>query len=189
VGLVSTGIYARYGEEFALRRDDFRDAQQYLRTRLQPGDAIVTGRVAAYFYFVYATDAGKTPYDGYGSVRYLNGSTVLAPFDPPSRPSSDWRTFRDDLALQVGDGANGNPNVWFVMYAWRNTEIWHLMECEPIRARIENFMTREGVVIFSIPRRVLADFLRETRAWETCYADYRPLIHASAFEAYPWKSP
>jgi len=189
LGLVSTGIYAHYGEEFALRRHDFDDGQQWLQSRLRPGDAIVTGRVAAYFYFVYARDAGRTPYDGYGPVPYVNGSTVLAPFDPPSRPAVDWRAFHDDLALQLADGANGNANVWFVMYAWRNTEIWHLMECDPIRARIENFMTRDGVVIFSIPRRELATFLRQTRDWESCYADYRPVIFASAFEAYPWKSP
>ena len=189
IGLVSTGIYARYDEEFALRRNDFEDAQQYLRTRLRPGDAIVTGRVAAYSYFVYAKDGGRTPYDGYGPVAYVNGSTVLAPFDPPSRPGVGWRDFRDDLALHVADDASGDANVWFVMYAWRNTEIWHLMECDAVRARIENFMTRDGVVIFSIPRRELADFVRRTSAWESCYADYRPLIHASAFAAYPWNAP
>jgi hypothetical protein len=112
---------------------------------------------------------------------------VLAPFDPPFRPHDDWRPFRDDLASQLAtDARTPDTKVWFVMYAWRNAEIWHLMECRAARPLIGDFMSRDGVVIFSIGRADLLRFVRRTDAWDACYADYRPLIYAQAFSAQSW---
>jgi len=179
-------IYLKYFEEFPLKQNNFNAGQQFLDQHLQPNDVIVTERNAAYFYFPYDKDAGKTPYDSYADVAYHHKTTVLAPFDPPFKPHSSWEPFRDNLKSRL-DSKITTPesNVWFVMYGWKNTEIDHLVNCNAIRPQIHDYFSRDGVLIFSIQVNALSHFLKENAAWEFCYSDYKPLISAETFKAYP----
>jgi len=181
-----TNAYLKYGAEFPLKRKDFNAGQKFLDRQLQPNDIIVTERNAAYFYFPYAKDAGKTPYDSYNDVTYHHKTTVLAPFDPPFKPHSSWEPFRDNLKARLDSNiTTPESNVWFVMYGWKNTEIEHLVNCTAISPQIHNYFSRDGVLIFSIQVKILANFLKENAAWEFCYSDYKPLISAETFKAYP----
>jgi len=67
-----SGIYINFADELSLKQKDLAAGQEYLAAHLQPGDAIVTGKVAAYFYLLYAKDNGKTAYNNYVDFPYLN---------------------------------------------------------------------------------------------------------------------
>lgn len=71
------------------------------------------------------------------------------------------------------------------MYSWKNIEIWHLMNCDAIRPEIHDYFSRDSVLIFSIQIKQLSNFLKENAAWEFCYSDYKPLLSAKPFKAYP----
>lgn len=185
VGLKASHIYEWYGEEFSLKHADYEAGQAYLLAHVQPGDAIVTGRIAAYFYLLYSKDAGKTPYASYADFPYFNDTLLLAPYDPPTIPYTDSQPFRKSLQerLITKPVMPAAGNVWFVMYGAKNAEIWHLMECRALQSDIKNFLSRENVVVFSIKRAALTAFLQNTTAWEKCYAGYKPLITAQMFPA------
>lgn len=179
-------IYLKFGEEFPLKQSDFNAGQQFLNQRLQAKDIIVTERFSAYFYFLYDKDAGKTPYDSYSDVPYHLKTTILAAFDPPFKPHKNWEPFRDNLKARLDSNiAMPENKVWFVMYGWRNIEIWHLMECNAIRPEIHDFFSRDGVLIFSIQVNGLSNFLNDAASWKSCFSDYKPLIVAETFKAYP----
>jgi len=181
-----TDAYLKYGDEFPLKRKDFNAGQEFLDQLLQPGDIIVTERISAYYYLLHDKDAGKTPYDSFVDVSYHHKTTVLAPFDPPFKPYSSWKPFRDNLKARLDSNiAMPTSNVWFVMYGWKNIEIWKLMNCAAIRPQIHNYFSRDGALIFSIQVKRLSNFLKENAAWEFCYSDYKPLISAETFKAYP----
>jgi hypothetical protein len=169
-------------EDFCLRNEDYVAGQTHLNARLQPGDVIVTGWSAAYFYLIYAKDGGLTPYDHYADVSYVNGSRVLAPFASPYRPHSSWHAFAENLAERLEEVRPENT-VWFVQFGWKSEELWRLMTCEDAHPMMENFLSREGVAIFGIKAARLSALLRETAVWERCYAGYRPLVVGTPFHA------
>ncbi|MGR9037956.1 MAG: glycosyltransferase family 39 protein, partial [Gammaproteobacteria bacterium] len=182
--LAKNNIYLEYGDEFPLKRKDFMAGQAFLEHRLLPNDVIVTERNATYFYFPYALDAGKTPYDSYADVPYHHKTTVLAPFDPPFKPHYSWKPFRENLNSRLHSTITTQENkVWFVMYGWENTELWHLLNCEAVRPDIGDYFSRDGVLIFSILVKHMFRFLNNISAWESCYSDYKPLISAKKFKA------
>ncbi|MGZ8161822.1 MAG: glycosyltransferase family 39 protein [Methylobacter sp.] len=180
-----TDSYLKHGEEFPLKQKDFNVGQQFLDQHLQSNDIIVTERFS-YHYFLYAKDAGKAPYDSYVDAPYHHKTTILAPSDPPFNARHTWETFRDSLKSRLASNITmPESKVWFVMYGWKNTEIWHLMNCAAIRPQINDYFTRDGVLIFSIQVKVLSNFIKENTAWEFCYSGYKPLITAETFKAYP----
>jgi hypothetical protein len=184
--LEKNDIYLKHGGEFPLKRQDFNAAQRFLVQHLQANDIIVTERIAAYHYFLYDKDAGKTPYDSYADAPYHYNTTVLAPFNPPFKPHHSWEPFRDNLKSRLdSDITTPESKVWFVMYGWKNIEIWHLMNCDAIKPKIYDYFSRDGVLLFSIQIKALSDFLKEDAAWKFCYSDYKPLIYAETFKAYP----
>jgi len=171
-----------FDEDFCLRRADYDAAQVYLSEQLAPGDGVVTGPMGAYFYLIYAKDGGKTPYDAYGDVPYINGTTLLAPFASPSRPYHSWEPFRDELARRLKDGTVSlQANVWFVQMGWKNQEIWTLLHCPAARQWMEHFMSRDGIAIFSMRASVLSAFLSDEEAWRQCYKEYKPLVVGTPF--------
>ena len=183
IGLKASHCYEWYGEEIGLKNKDYIAGQEYLDSHLSSGDAIVTGRVAAYFYLLYAKDGGQTAYDSYADFPYKNQTLLWAPFDPPWRPHSGWQPFRDDLKTRLNQRAGTGGNVWFFMVGAKNIELWDLLYCRDIQSDIRNFFSRDNVLIFSVSANKLTDFLKNTSAWEHCYADYKPLIAAELFPA------
>jgi hypothetical protein len=184
--LKQNDIYLKYLKEFPLKQKDFNAGQQFLDQHLQANDIIVTERVAAYFYFLYDKDAGRTPYDSYADVFYHHNTTLLAPFDPPFKPHHNWEPFRDNLKTRLDSNITTQESkVWFVIYGWKNTEIWHLMNCAAIKPQIQDYFSRDGVLIFSIQVKLLSDFLKKNAAWEFCYSGYNPLIRPEQFKANP----
>jgi hypothetical protein len=176
-------IYLKYGSEFPLKQQNFYAGQQFLNQRLQPGEIIITERIAAYFYFLYDKDSGRTPYDSYADVSYHHKTTVLAPFDPPFKPHTGWEPFRDNLKSRLTSNiTTPNSYVWFVMYGWKNFEIWPLMRCAAIKPLIHDYFSRDGVLIFSVQVKALTAFLNEDADWKFCYSTYTPLINVVAFK-------
>jgi len=189
-GLKTSHCYEWYGEELVLKNKDFTAGQDYLDSHIAPGDAIVTGRIATYFYLLYAKDGGQTAYDAYADFSYKNRTLLWAPFDPPWRPHTGWQPFHDNLQARLNEKAvAAGGNVWFVMYSAKNIESWDLLHCRVAQPDIGNFFSRNSVLIFSIPAEKLAGFLKNTAAWEQCYADYAPLITAESFPALTFPPP
>ncbi len=183
--LKKNDIYLKHGEEFPLKSKDFNAGQAFLDQHLQANDIIVTESFA-YHYLVYDKDAGTTPYDSFADVPYHHNTTVLAPFNPPFKPHHSWEPFRDNLKSRLDSNlAVPQSKVWFVMYGWKNTEIWHLMNCAAISPQINDYFSRVGVLIFSIHINALSNFLQDNAAWKFCYADYKPLTSPEQFNAYP----
>lgn len=184
LGMKAIHYYEWYGDELTLKQEHFDAGQAHLAAHLQPGDTIVTTRIAAYFYLLYARDSGQTPYDAYADFPYFGESLVLAPFDPVSKPHGGWPSFRASLRSHLDKpGAARDAKIWFVMYGAKSIEIWHLMACPAIQRDIADFFSRENVMIFSLRSQTLAAFLRDDHAWERCYAGYRPLISTEIFPA------
>jgi hypothetical protein len=182
-------IYLKYYEEFPLKQKDFNAGQAFLDQQLQANDIIVTESFA-YHYFLYDKDAGKTPYDSYADVSYIHNTTVLAPFNPPFKPRHSWEPFHDNLKSRLESNiAMPESRIWFVMYGWKNIEIWHLMNCDAISQQIHDYFSRDGALIFSIKVKALSKFLRENAAWKFCYSDYKPLSSPEMFKAYPQMTP
>jgi len=172
------GCYLNYDSEFVLTRRQFADGRNFLDTHLQPGDVIVTGRIDAYFYLLYAKDYGVTPYDAYTDQPYLRDTTILAPYNAPSLPYTDHQ-FRDSLLSDAARRRSSAPaKYWFVAYGWQNTEILNLLQCDALNGRIGDFYSTDGALIFSVSTPVLWNLLRDEKAWKKYDATYTPVIYA-----------
>lgn len=173
-----------YEPDFSITWAEFNSGQDYLETHLSSGDAIVTEWLGAYYYLLYAKDTGKTPYDRYTDIPYFNHTTILAPYGPPIRPYSDWHSFHDTLMKRLEEGKiSPHSQIWFVDYGWRNLDIWTLMECKQAAPLMDNFFSRENVLIFSINAKSLTNFLEEDAVWKDCYKGYAPLVVGYPFHA------
>lgn len=188
VALITTCIFINqtviwHDPDFCLKNGEYQQGQEFLHNHLAKGDAIVTGPMGAYFYLIYAYDMGKTPYHDYTDKPYFNESTLLAPFGSPYKPYNSWRQFRDNLQNRLNDGSvNTDANIWFVQYGWKNQEVWMLMQCNIAKPLMQNFMSRDGVAIFSIKVSALTEFLKDHEAWEICYKNYKPLVIGTPFK-------
>ncbi len=178
-------IYLKYETEFVLKQKKFNAGQQFLDQHLKANDLIDTERFS-YHYFLYAKDAGLTPYDNYAVFPYYHETTVIAPFDPPFKSYHNWEPFRENLKLQINaDHSNPERKIWFVMYGYKNTEIWHLSGCEAIKSHIQDYFSLDGVLIFSLKTTAMFEFLKDDQAWVFCFADYKPLLSGEPFKARP----
>jgi hypothetical protein len=157
------------------------DAQTYLKAHLQKGDMIITARGPAYFYLLYDKDEGRTPYGSYSDFSYVNDTTVTT--DAPYTVL-DQEPFYHSLLLRTHTLYNSNPHgqLWFVVYGWKNTDIWRIMECKALQPEIRNFMSRDGVLIFSVPASDMKSFISDKSAWNRCYPDTKPDISATGFD-------
>ena len=114
--LATSGCYLNYDSEFVLTRRQLADAQDFLNTHIQPGDMIVTGRIDAYFYLLYAKNSGKTPYDAYGAVGYFRNTTLMSRTTRLSFPIPIIYP-RDSLVSDaVHDHVSPQAKYWFVAY-------------------------------------------------------------------------
>lgn len=180
--IAASGCYLNYGSEFVLTRKQLADGQRFLNTHLHPGDIIVTGRIDAYFYLLYAKDNGATPYDTYTEVSYLGNTILLAPYNATFIPYTD-HLFRDSLVADAARRRSAPPGkYWFVAYGWKNTEILDLLQCDALKGQIGDFYSTDGALIFSVRAPILWDLLRNGDAWSRCYATYAPMIYAVPLE-------
>jgi 4-amino-4-deoxy-L-arabinose transferase-like glycosyltransferase len=180
--LAASGCYLNYDSEFVLTRKQLADGQRFLNTHLHPGDIIVTGRIDAYFYLLYAKDNGTTPYDAYTEVSYLRDTILLAPYNATFIPYTD-HLFRDSLVADAARRHLSPPGkYWFVAYGWKNTEILDLLQCDALKGQIGDFYSTDGALIFSVRAPVLWDLLRNSDAWNRGYAAYAPMIYAVPLE-------
>ncbi len=180
--LGSAGVYTRANDEFGLTQADLTAAHAHLNAHLEAGDVIVTGRLAAYFYLLYAFDHGNTGYASYADAPYLHHTRLLAPFNPPWKLYQDWQLFHSTLTAQIAPLAP-QQRVWFVALSYRNVEHEHLYHCEAARNAITSAFTRQGVLIFALRAETLRTLLADTSAWATCYHGYQPLIVSVPFPA------
>jgi hypothetical protein len=178
----ASGVYMGFADELTLKQTELDAGQRYLSTHLHPHDAIVTGGSAAYFYLLDAKDDGETFYGSYGQTSYTNGTTLLAGFDSPYKPHITPQALRDELIAE-NDTHIVPPDgkLWFVQYGWKNNAIWRLMECGALKNSLEDFMSREGIVIFSIRQPAFAAFLQNDEAWKQCFTGYKPLYMGIPF--------
>jgi hypothetical protein len=184
--LAFSRIYMGFANELTLTRGDLAAGQQFLAERLKPGDAIVTGKVSAYFSLLDAADHGEHPYDGYGDFAYANGSRVLAPFDPPFKPHWTLQDFRDNLTARVQDGTvPRDGKFWFVMYGWRSVELTDLLQCAAAAPDIADFLSRPAVLIYSIRETDLRRLLKNETVWKQCFAGYAPSDIGRTFPVLP----
>ncbi|MDX1975558.1 MAG: glycosyltransferase family 39 protein [Rickettsiales bacterium] len=184
-GLGQSGYYYRLDPEFGLKQRDLIEGQSFLQANLKPSDRIFAGRLAGYFYLLYDKDAGKTPYDPYGDVAYMNGSVIVGPFNPPSKPHRTSEPFYQMLRSQMQDRALLPSNrAWFVTYSYRNVEMEQLLACPEFANRLDQFFSRDGALVFSITVPNLKAFLNNKRIWDRCFEDYKPMIVAQSFNAY-----
>lgn len=174
-------VAARQDEDFCLKRKNFNEGQTFLNEKLQPGDALVTGPMGAYFYLIYDYGKATIPYRDYGDKPYVNQTTLLAPFMAPDRPQSDWHAFHAALAQRADDALSKDGNVWFVQYGWKSRELWSLMECDSFMSATSHMFTRDGVAIFSLPMPAFRKMLHDMETWEQCYANYSPLVIGTPF--------
>lgn len=182
LGTALSYMASRQDIDVSFRVADYTAGQTYLNEHIAKGDVIDTEVMGAYFYLTYAHNGARLPYNDYGDKPYFKDTIILAPFGSPYKPYSSWRPFRETLARRLEEGvAAENGNVWFVQYGWKNQEIWTLMQCSAARPLMENFMSRDGVVIFSMKVAALKQYLKNDEAWEKCYAGYKPLVVGTPF--------
>ena len=60
------------------------------------------------------------------------------------------------------------------------------MTCRLVQPDIGHSLSRDGVMVFSVRREALAEFVRTRGVWQECYADFTPLVYARSFDAYSW---
>ncbi|MCA3268871.1 MAG: hypothetical protein INF44_00830 [Thalassospira sp.] len=175
--LFSREAYLAFDADSSLRNEDLAAGQRFLQSHVAPGDIVFAGRLAGYYYVLYEMDQGKTPYDLYADVPYFNGSRIVAPFNPVSKPHRTIEPFYAQLKHEAAASALADNNsVWFVTYSYRNIEMEKLLDCPEFSQHIDTFFSRQGVMLFSIRAAGLREFLEDTNAWGRCFADYKPLI-------------
>lgn len=177
----ATANYSRFHDtELALTYSAFQRGQNHLTRHLQPHDVLVTGWVGAYYPLLYSKDHGNTPYDRYADVPYIDDSLILAPFGSPYKPYPDWHAFQDNLKARYEDGTiTLSSRLWFAQYGWKNEEITTLLQCEAFQPLIHNYLTEDGVAIFSADADEFSNFLNNGMVWQQCYAHYKPNIIAT----------
>jgi hypothetical protein len=178
----ASGVYTHFSDELVLKQNDLAAGQKYLLEHLQLHDAIITGGSAAYFYMRYDKENGANAYNAYEAYPYFKDSLVLAGFDAPFKPHSHCRPVRSELREEANASSVPSAgNFWFVQYGWKNEEIWRIMQCPALYGKINNFVSREGVAIFSIQKPDFVAFLNDDAAWQACFAGYKPLVTGVPF--------
>lgn len=174
--------YFKEDGEFSLRSSDFEDAQHYLKARLQKDDVIVAGHEAAYLYLLYDKDKGATPYNAYAKFSYVNGSLVITnpPFTVVDRQYF-YRMLKEYAQKQYA--ANPHAQVWFVAYGWKNPDIWQIVNCSILHKK--NSLSRDGVLIFSVPIAEVQALANNKAAWDSCHPETKLDIGAVAFKKVP----
>ncbi|MEI6729784.1 MAG: hypothetical protein WCL30_00860 [Pseudomonadota bacterium] len=170
----------KISDEFAIKRQDFEQAQSRLNAEIKPGDLIISGGYNGYAYLLYDKDRGKTSYADYQSVPYINDSIILAPYDSVLLPYDKILENFYKL-LSSNSSQNGANNFWFVVYGWKNSEIFGLFNCPTTHEEIENIYSEPGVLIFSVKQSVIAKLVQDKDAFAKCYVNHRPIIVTAKF--------
>jgi|GEM_PF-1035489 len=170
----------KISDEFAIKTQDFEQAQSRLNAEIKPGDLIISGGYNGYAYLIYDKDRGKTSYTDYQSVPYINDSTILAPYDSVLLPYDKiLENFYKLLSSNISQ--NGANNFWFVDYGWKNPEIFGLFNCPTTHEKIENIYSEPGVLIFSVKQSVIAELVQKKDAFTKCYLNHSPIIVTENF--------
>lgn len=178
LGMYQSGVYRAYGSEFALKTDDLNRGLEYIARETGSGDILIPN--IFYQYLLYNKDRGETATTPYKDLPYLNGTTILEPFNNPTHPHRDWSMFYDFLYSSLSRPSQSlKGRHWFLSLGWDSIPNRMLLSCEVAKPYVDRYYYTEGVLIYAIPSSRMVDMLSQKEALADCFINYQSLTFAS----------